>query len=588
MVFLRTCFGNIGRRDIDDDDEDKITVVDSDAVHLSYVGKAAYEVLRSEYGGQHHALWNATLGSLVSNTLDQTPPHEVVSSSEGLDPVGKHSDWLPDKMGDMLSRTKVWADVMSLGPPDGLFMEAFQNALQKVAIRAHQDDKIVTVRMMFGNIIGMPLNCNELILKLTTLVPAECQNNLHMWVGAWRKGVSWNHAKLIAVDGLYLHTGGHNMWDYHYLKDSPVYDLSMELAGPICHDGHLFANDQWDFIESIQTTCCGEFIDKLPDNMPLIARTRVAVSEHPKGRTTIFPPPYQRKLVRDVKKTKEGDDDHKENNVPMLSVGRYGSLLKYYRPADAAFVAMFNASQKHIRLTLQDLGPVCIPKTNVALPGCVWPKDYLTCFGNALMRGVDVDIILSNPNSIPGGLSPTEANYGNGWDCNEVASEIAKCMKNSNSDASLETIRQHLQDHLKVCFIKRSALHRSKYESDMTIGLHSKHFIIDDQTAYVGSQNLYICDLAEWGVVIDHQPTVAAMMEQYWIPLWQTSYDGTDMNLDTVMATLDTRRDGEAVSMFDTDNWKHQQEAAVRGTGMGISTRKLGKDDIADTDVEDN
>jgi hypothetical protein len=30
-------------------------------------------------------------------------------------------------------------------------------------------------------------------------------------------------------------------------------------------------------------------------------------------------------------------------------------------------------------------------------------------------RGVDIEIVLSNPGSIPGDLSPTEANYGNGW-----------------------------------------------------------------------------------------------------------------------------------------------------------------------------
>lgn len=329
--------------------------------------------------------------------------------------------------------------------------------------------------------------------------------------------------------------------------------------------------------------------------MVLIARTRVAVSEYPKGKTTIFPPSYQRKLVKSAKKKAITDEVH----IPMLSVGRYGSMLRYYRPADDAFIAMFNASKTHLRMTLQDLGPVCIPKTNIALPGCIWPKEYLTCFGNAVMRNVHVEIILSNPSSIPGGLTPTEANYGNGWSCTEAASEIVKCIQKSHPDKSMETVRQQVQDHLKICFIKRSSLHQKKYKTDMTIGLHSKHFIIDDQTAYVGSQNLYICDLAEWGIVIDHQPTVNEMMEQYWYPLWQTSYDGADVDMDTVFTTLDVSRDGEAVSMFTNteEAWKNQQEAAVRGTGIGTSTRNLHsmKGDhidkdlyLAATDIEDN
>ena len=36
-------------------------------------------------------------------------------------------------------------------------------------------------------------------------------------------------------------------------------------------------------------------------------------------------------------------------------------------------------------------------------------------------RGVDIEIVLSNPGSIPGGLKGTEANYGNGWSCVDVA-----------------------------------------------------------------------------------------------------------------------------------------------------------------------
>ena len=44
----------------------------------------------------------------------------------------------------------------------------------------------------------------------------------------------------------------------------------------------------------------------------------------------------------------------------------------------------------------------------------------------------------------------------------------------------------------------------------------AKHFIIDDICCYIGSQNLYICDLAEWGVVIDDAPSVKKIKEEYW------------------------------------------------------------------------
>lgn len=116
--------------------------------------------------------------------------------------------------------------MLSLAPPDGLFMESIKATLVKL----HEKDKEIHVRMMFGNIVGMPVNCTSVLRQLTVGIPPE-STKLRVWVGAWRKGVSWNHAKILAVDGRYLHTGGHNLWDGHYLQFDPVHDLSLELEG---------------------------------------------------------------------------------------------------------------------------------------------------------------------------------------------------------------------------------------------------------------------------------------------------------------------------------------------------------------------
>lgn len=198
-------------------------VVDDDAENLSHIGEAAYDMLRKYHNRQHHKLWNVTSGEVVGE-LQQTPKSTWEQTS---DPEDGHSDWFAIKMGEILSRTERWADVMSLAPPDGLFMTKFQEALQVICDRAAVQEKKITVRMCFGNIVGMPVNITAVTNELTKNLPPN--PNIRLWVGAWRKGVSWNHAKLIAVDGLYLHTGGHNMWDQHYLKFHPVHDLSLEL-----------------------------------------------------------------------------------------------------------------------------------------------------------------------------------------------------------------------------------------------------------------------------------------------------------------------------------------------------------------------
>ena len=235
--------------------------------------------------------------------------------------------------------------------------------------------------MMFGNIAGMPVNCGKVIKVLTDDLPKDA--NLHIWVGAWRRGLSWNHAKLIAIDGVLLHTGGHNLWDAHYLAKDPVHDLSFQLEGPVARDGHRFANQQWRFIEAKQRTLLGYVVNKMPDNVEVMKRSRVTVSAWPKRAVpSKFPPQFNRAYVADTPHQSILTD--KANYVPLISIGRQGALFLRHRPSDDAILAMINSSERIIRLVLQDLGPVCLPGTKLALPGLTWPKKYLAAIGKAI------------------------------------------------------------------------------------------------------------------------------------------------------------------------------------------------------------
>ena len=457
------------------------------------------------------------------------------------------------------------SDIMSLGPPDGKFLTAFQESLQTLAERSKTSTKPIVVRMLFGNIAGMPVNCGRVKKALTKNLPKDA--NLHIWIGAWRKGFSWNHAKIIAVDGVYLHTGGHNLWDAHYLAENPVHDLSIELEGKVARDGHRFANQQWEFIEKNQRTCIGFIVDHMPDQLELALKTRVTVSAWPKHDgipVPEFPPQFDKSYVADTLHQSRLAD--KSTDVPLISIGRQGSLVFRSRPSDDAILAMINSSQTIIRLVLQDLGPVCLPGTKKALPSLTWPKKYLAAIGEAIyMRGVDIEMVVSNPNSIPGGLKGTEANYGNGWSCVDVAAEIIKGIQKQHRKIDDARLRAMIVDNLRICFIRHDK--SSSYENGKTIGLHSKHFIVDDKCCYIGSQNLYMCDLAEWGIVVDSEEEVKKIMNDYFIPLWKNSYTGEDVDVDQVMDGLNVDRDGEYKIFNRFQSAEAAQSLMPHGTG---------------------
>jgi len=216
---------------------------------------------------------------------------------------------------------------------------------------------------------------------------------------------------------------------------------------------------------------------------------------------------------------------------------------------------MFDAAKTIIRMSLQDIGPPTIPdptgNTTFPVPGCVWPHEYIQAWARAIYeRQVDVEIVLSNPKSIPGDLSMMDACYGNGWTTIDVASEIIKAIEKLADDQekqlSDDEIRKIISENLRVTYIKQSKFGAGLWKDGQCQGNHAKFFIIDDRTYYMGSQNLYECDLAEWGVVIDDEGETQRVMEEYWNKLWAESYDKEkDNNVEDVMGQKDKDRTGE-------------------------------------------
>ena len=369
----------------------------------------------------------------------------------------------------------------------------------------------------------------------------DIEINAHIY---FRKGTSWNHAKLIAVDGRYLHTGGHNMWSDIYLKDDPVHDVSIEMEGPVAHDAHNYADEHWEFIKSKQSTWIGQVLENVPDFLPLASKTRVIISEYPKGKATEFAPYYHA--------TKMPVYDFPEASVPVVSVGRQGTLVQDDRPADDAFVAMIDASKKIIRMSLQDVGPVTLPAVKIPLPSLGWPDHYLNALARAIwLRGVDVEIVLTNEDAMSG--------YSNGWDCNDVGSEIIKRIEKQFPTANDAVLRQKVEDNLRICYIRHGK--SFKFKSGVRIGNHTKYFIVDDLISYTGSQNLYDCDLAEWGVLIDDAEVTDQMIQDYWNPMWEASFVESDCDTQKIMDGLKIDRDGESVDKSSSEGKRKIDEA---------------------------
>lgn len=376
--------------------------------------------------------------------------------------------------------------------------------------------------------------------------------------------MSWNHSKIIAVDSKYLFWGGHNLWDDHYLKCDPVHDMSAEAEGQVACDGHMFANTMWQFIHDKDNW----FFEHMPDWLPGVLPVRVCLAQWPNtDDQTEFPPQYERGYDESL-----SDGLRQHGNVPMVSMGRYGAIHhREMNPSDQGIVTAFSCATKVIRLSLQDLGPLTlpIPDQNQPIPGGVWPIAYMDELAKAMYeRNVRVEILLSNPHSVPGGMNPMLANYGNGWSCDDVASEIIKRIPDNYHDVSEDELVKQITDNLFVTFL-RSAKDSDDWPSGERIGNHSKFFIIDDLCYYIGSQNLYIADLAEWGILIDATRETEKVLQQYWNPAWDNSYQASDMDVDAILAGLDIDRTAPKKADKKTRALALQAQMATVNCGAG-------------------
>lgn len=579
---------------------------------LSHVGQSVYGDLQkyhSRYRGDKDT-WNLTADEHEVEIL-QTPPSShwgVVDFPAGQET--NHSDAFPERMGDIIAGAERWVDITTLWEPEGKFMHHFRRGLRECNEHAKERKQHVPVviRIMFANIADAELanmtycvrkafnsvccgnlcqaewaglDCDKVLNNLVEEVQPRTHNmppdenadckleekgaRIQVWVGSWRKGMSWNHSKIIAADGRVCLTGGHNIFDDMYLKTEPCLDLSMVVTGAAAEDAHYFTNNFWQFITRKHVHECWA---SYTPGVCLHCRVRVGLSHWPRTAEQSPPmwPPHPRISCHRPPQALCGGP------VNVISCGRYGAIYSYRvisnwffgRPkaSDTAIMAMLGSAKESIKIGVQDVGP------GQWFMG--WPRGILEQIARALLkRKVQVDIVLSNPWCYPcqtvvvpdpdrlgmnkcirknkdgecERLPKVPANiYGYGWGLDDFAAALARVIWNKKFKAELPKLgiqdevdlAARLQEKLRLATLRvckrgnDAAYTGARWPSGEPVATHTKSFIVDDTCYYLGSQNLYNCNNAEWGYIVDNKDNkdqAETYLEEYWKPMWKYSYE---------------------------------------------------------------
>jgi phosphatidylserine/phosphatidylglycerophosphate/cardiolipin synthase-like enzyme len=391
-----------------------------------------------------------------------------------------HSDEIYDRIYGLVARAKSSVEIASLGPADGRFETALRNAITFLS----RSGRSVRVRFLWGAIPGAELAGASLPPAdvLASLVrDIDRTSPIRVAVGALRATLdSWTHTKMVAIDGQTALVGGHNMWTHHYLQQAPAFDLSMQVSGSAALQATRFAEQLW------HATC----------HTPLDLFAYTSISGFPDATVGCGePPPVD--LAAHI------------GHTNVLSVGRLGALGD--NAADDALIALMDGATTRLRISQQDIGPVG--------RDLAWPDPVLRSFVSALARGVEIDLVMTNLNALPGGLTVGSAAYSNGWTPNDVIAALARYAA-AHPELAADA-RALICSGFHVATLRLGP--DNAWPDGATFGNHVKLVLADDQAFYIGSQNLYPSNLSEYGYIVDGGDAVRDVEIEYWSKAWEAS-----------------------------------------------------------------
>ncbi|MCW7991172.1 phospholipase, partial [Streptomyces platensis subsp. clarensis] len=360
---------------------------------------AVEQSLRQVSPGLEGSVWERTAGNRLgasapggSDWLLQTPG--CWGDPSCADRPGSRR--LLEKVREDIAQARQSVDISTLAPfPNGGFQDAIVAGLKEAARKGNR----LQVRVLVGaapvyhvNVIPSSYR-DELVAKLGPDA-ADITLNVASMTSS-KTGFSWNHSKLVVVDGESVITGGINSWKDDYLDTThPVNDVDLALSGPAAGSAGRYLDALWDwtcknksswssvwFASSNGAGC----LPTLPrttapaavGDVPAIAVGGLGVGIRQSDPASPFKP-----ALPDASAAKCGLTGRDHTNADR----DYDTV----NPEESALRALVASATEHVEISQQDLNAFCplLPRFDIRLYDTLAAK---------LAAGVKVRIVVSDP-----------------------------------------------------------------------------------------------------------------------------------------------------------------------------------------------
>ncbi|MFD9635379.1 phospholipase D-like domain-containing protein [Streptomyces violascens] len=420
------------------------------------------------------------------------------------------------KMTENISRATGTVDISTLAPfPNGAFQDAVVAGLKASAASGHK----LKVRVLVGAAPIYHLNVvpskyrDELVGRLGKDAANVTLNVASMTTS--KTAFSWNHSKLLVVDGRSVITGGINNWKDDYLATAhPVSDVDLALSGPAAASAGKYLDELWSWTCRNKNNIAGVWFassngagcmpslarDAAPvapsGDVPVIAVGGLGVGIQRDDPTSVFRPTLpsapDTKCVVGLHDNTNADRDYDTVN-----------------PEESALRALISSADRHIEISQQDLNATCppLPRYDIRTYDALAAK---------LADGVKVRIVVSDP-----------ANRGavgsGGYSQIKSLAEISDTLRARIAllTGDQGSARTAMCSNLQLATFRSSS--SPKWADGHPYAQHHKLISVDGSAFYIGSKNLYPAWLQDFGYVVESPAAAKQLDDQLLARQWQYS-----------------------------------------------------------------
>lgn len=329
---------------------------------------------------------------------------------------------------------------------------------------------------------------------------------------------SWNHSKVLAVDGRSVMVGGMNYWAGDYLQvTDPVDDVSITADGPAAADAVRITDVLWGWVCANQGSSLYVSLRKSNvDGCIAEAQTATAPADGDVEILTLG------RLGNGI--AVPGEDGNQSPPIPRAPV--QGSACnafqrqvsdtntnreyEYRNPGENGLRALIASATSSIFISQQDLLS-CVYQSEA-----YFDERVFAALGRQILAGVPITIVLSDEGAKAGG-----DDYSNGRKLAEVATVLQREVAAQQPTANA---RQLVCKGVGLAGVR--TLDAATWPNGSPFANHAKLVWVDGAAFYVGSENLYPARLQELGMLVEDASAAAALKSQYLDPLWARSRTG--------------------------------------------------------------